>query len=104
MPRCPNCTHFYLTGSKFCSSCAANLKAIPVIDNEPGAEIVPSPSPTNEFGTMTNEVRKQKKLQRLKDQHSNSSSLSSFGIDSKSAVGLVYQQVELWISYRGEAH
>ena len=103
MPRCPNCTHFYLTGSKFCSSCAANLKAIPVIDIETGAEIVPSPSPTNEFGTITNEVRKQKELQRLKDQHSNSSSPSLFGIDPKSTVGLVHQQVELWISFKGEA-
>ena len=103
MPRCPNCTHFYLTGSKFCSSCAANLKAITVIDIETGAEIVPSPSPTNEFGTITNEVRKQKELQRLKDQYSNSSIPSSFGIDPKSTVGLVHQQVELWISFKGEA-
>src|SRR5947209_7358241 len=107
MPHCPNCSNFYLTGSNFCSSCATKLKKIPIFDIDTGAEIIPSPSTTlsSKPGTITSEVRKNKELQRLKDRPTGSSntSPSSFGIDPKSTVGLVQQQVELWICFKGEA-
>src|SRR5947209_17586277 len=111
MPCCSSCSQFCLTTSNFCSGCATNLKVIPVIDIDTRAEIIPSISTstlssvlTAEFGTITNEVRKNKELQHLKDHPGSSCSIisSSFGIDPKSMVSLVQQQVELWTCYKGE--